>query len=163
MKYVIFLVFGSDAKHQGTYPVMMAYVCMYVCVCVCVYVTPACKHDISRTVRRIDFILDTVVGHDPQMCPIVFGDDVMHIKEGAGLNAILSPKACKHEISRMVKWIFVIFSIVVGHDPKMCPIVFGDDVMHINEGAGLNVKILKSTYFSRIVCPMFHIWHAYVV
>ena len=69
----------------------MAYVCMYVCMCVCVcvcvcmYVTPACKHDISRTVRRIDFILDTMVGHDPQMCPIVFGDDVMHINEGRGL------------------------------------------------------------------------------
>ena len=60
----------------------------------------------------------------------------------------------------MLKWIFVIFGIVVGHDPKMCPIVFGDDVTHINEGAGLNVKILKSTYFSSCLPDMFHIWHA---
>ena len=82
-------------------------------------------------VWRIDFILDTVVGHDPQMCPIVFGDDVMHIIEGAGLNAISSPKACRHATSRTVKWIHDIFGTVIGHDLKMCPIVFGDDVTYI--------------------------------
>ena len=70
------------------------------------------------------------------MCPIVFGDDVMHINEGAGLNVISSPKACKHEISRTVRRIDFILDTVVGHDPQMCPIVFGDDVMHINEGRG---------------------------
>ena len=43
------------------------------------------KHEISRTVRRIHVILGIVIGYDPQMCPIVFGDDVMHINEGRGL------------------------------------------------------------------------------
>ena len=47
---------------------------------------------------------------------------------------------------------------MVGHDPQMCPIVFGDDVMHINEGAGLNVKILKYAYFSSQLFNLFHIW-----
>ena len=71
---------------------------------------------------------------------------------------VLPKIARKHEISRTVWRIHVILSIVIGFDPQMCPIVFGDDVMHINEGAGLNVKILKYAYISVVSCLMFHIW-----
>ena len=39
----------------------------------------------------------------------------------------------------------------------MCPIVFGDDVMHINEWAGLTVKILKCSYFNTCMTALFHI------
>ena len=59
--------------------------------------------------------------------------------------------------------IYVICGIVIAHDPKMCPIVFGSDVMHINEGAGLNVKIWKCSYFNNHVSVLFHIWHSNVV
>ena len=38
-------------------------VCVYVCVYVCVCVTPACKHDILRTVTLRDFILGMQVVH----------------------------------------------------------------------------------------------------
>ena len=51
--------------------------------------------------------------------------------------------ACKHDISKTICAIYVICGILIAHDPKMCPIVFGGDVMHSNEGAGLNVKIWK--------------------
>ena len=68
------------------------YVCVYVCVCVCV-LRLARKHDISRTVSWIHVILDIVIVYDPQMCPIVFGDDVTHINEGAGLNVKILKKA----------------------------------------------------------------------
>ena len=34
--------------------------------------------------------------------------------------------------------IHVIFGSQVAHGVKICPNVFGDDVMHINEWAGLN-------------------------
>ena len=37
------------------------------------------KYEFLRTVRRIHVILGIVIGYDPQMCPIVFGDDVMRI------------------------------------------------------------------------------------
>ena len=40
----------------------------------------------------------------------------------------------------------------------MCPIVFGDDVMHINEWAGLNVKIWKCSFFTNRMIVLFHIW-----
>ena len=39
----------------------------------------------------------------------------------------------------------------------MSPIVFGDDVTHINEEAGLNIKILKYAYFSSQLLDLFHI------
>ena len=71
---------------------------------------------------------------------------------------ILPKIARKHEISRTVRRIHVILCIVIGYDPQMCPIVFGDDVTHINEGAGLNVKILKYEYFSSQLVNLFHIW-----
>ena len=50
---------------------------------------------------------------------------------------VLPKIALKHEISRTVSQIYVILGIVIGFDPQMCPIVFGDDVMQINEGRGL--------------------------
>ena len=71
--------------------------------------------------------------------------------------------ACKHDISKTICVIYVICGIVIAHDPKMCPIVFGSDVMHINEGAGLNVKILKCSYFNNRMSVFFHIWYVYVV
>ena len=80
-----------------------------------------------------------------------------------GLNVVSPPKACKHEISRTVKRIEFILGTVVDHDPQMCPIVFGDDVTHINEGAGLNVKNLKCAYFSSCLLDMFQFWHTCVV
>ena len=46
---------------------------------------------------------------------------------------------------------------MIGYDPQMCPIVFGNDVMHINEGTGLNVAILKYAYFSSQLVNLFHI------
>ena len=73
------------------------------------------------------------------------------------------PEACTHEISRTVTRIDFILGTVVDHDPQMCPIVFGDDVTHINEGAGLNVKILICEYFSSCLFDMFLIWHTCVV
>ena len=45
-----------------------------------------------------------------------------------------------YDISKTVCAIYVICGIVIAHGPKMCPIVFGSDVMHINEEAGLKVK-----------------------
>ena len=45
---------------------------------------------------------------------------------------------------------YVICGKVRAHDPKMCPFVFGSDVMHINEEAGLNVKILKCSYLGML-------------
>ena len=71
---------------------------------------------------------------------------------------VLPKMARKHEISRIVRRIYVILGIVIGYDPQMCPIVFGDGVMHINQGAGLNVKILKYAYFSSQLFNLFHIW-----
>ena len=43
---------------------------------------------------------------------------------------------------------YVICGIVIAHGLKMCPIVFGSDVMHIDEEAGLNVNILKCYIFA---------------
>ena len=54
--------------------------------------------------------------------------------------------------------IHVILGIVIGYDSQMCPFVFGNDVMHINEEAGLNVKILEYPYFSSQLFNLFHIW-----
>ena len=45
----------------------------------------------------------------------------------------------------------------------MCPIVLGDDVMHINEWAGLNVKIWKCSYFDPVLFHMYSNWYNYVV
>ena len=56
--------------------------------------------------------------------------------------------ACKHDISKSLCVMYVICGIVIAQGLKMCPIVFGSDVMHINEGAGLNVNIWKCSYFS---------------
>ena len=53
---------------------------------------------------------------------------------------VLPNRACKHKISRTSHWIYFICGTQVAHGPQMCPINFGDDVMHINEWAGLNVK-----------------------
>ena len=53
---------------------------------ICMCVTKVCKQDISRT-HWIHTIYGTKVVHGPYMCLIVFGDDVMHINEWAGLNA----------------------------------------------------------------------------
>ena len=63
----------------------------------------------------------------------------------------------------MVMWIHVILGTVVGHDPQMCPIVFDNDVMHINEWAGLKVKILKCKYFNNCLSILLHIGHDNVV
>ena len=41
----------------------------------------ACKHEISRTVPRIHGICGTQIAHGPQMIPIDFGINVMHINE----------------------------------------------------------------------------------
>ena len=59
--------------------------------------------------------------------------------------------------------IYVICDTVIAHDQKMCLIVFGSDVMHINEEAGLNVKILKCSYLHNHNTVWFHIKLAYVV
>ena len=45
----------------------------------------------------------------------------------------------------------------------MCLIVFRDDVMHINEWAGLNVKIWKCSFFNNRLSVLFHIWYDNVV
>ena len=58
---------------------------------------------------------------------------------------------------------YVICGTVIAHDPKMCPIVFGSDVMHINEGAGLYVKILKCSYLHNHKTVWLHIKLGYVV
>ena len=71
---------------------------------------------------------------------------------------VLPKIARKQEISRTMRRIHVILGIVIGYDPQMCPIVFGNDVMHINEGAGLNVSILKYAYFISQLVNLFHIW-----
>ena len=63
----------------------MSCVCMYVCMYVCL-LRLACKHDISKTTCVMYIICGIVIAHDPKMCPIVFGNDVMHIDEEAGLN-----------------------------------------------------------------------------
>ena len=55
-------------------------------------------------------------------------------------------QAYKHDISRTVHWIRDICGTQIAHGPQMCPIVLGTNVMHINEQAGLNVKILKSSW-----------------
>ena len=39
---------------------------------------------------------------------------------------------------------------MIAHDSKMGPIVFGNDVMHINEEVGLNVKNRKWLYFKKV-------------
>jgi len=52
---------------------------------------------------------------------------------------------------------------VVAHGLKMCPIVFGDDVVHINEWAGLKVKFLKCSYFKSRLFVLFNIWYSNVV
>ena len=71
--------------------------------------------------------------------------------------------ACKHDISKTICAIYVICGIVIAHGPKMCPIVFGSDVMHINEEAGLNVKILKCSYLLNHRSGILHIRYRYVV
>ena len=75
--------------------------------------------------------------------------------------------ACKHDISKSLCVMYVICGIVIAHGLKMCPIVFGSDVMHINEGAGLNVKILKCSYIlhnhKSVWFLNFHIKLGYVV
>ena len=80
----------------------------------------------------------------------------MHV--GVGVGVCVLRLARKHDISRTVRRIHVTLGIVIGYDPQMCAIIFGDDVMHINEGAGLNVKILKYAYFSCQLFDLFHIW-----
>ena len=67
------------------------------------------------------------------------------------------------DISKTIWVMYVICGTVIAHDPKMCPIVFGRDVMHINEGAGLNVKIWKCSYFNNSLSVLFHIWYSHVV
>ena len=47
--------------------------------------------------------------------------------------------------------------------PQMFPIVFGDDVLHSNEWVGLNVKVLKCSYFNNRFSVLFHIWYDNVV
>ena len=76
---------------------------------------------------------------------------------------ILPNKACKHEISRTTNWIYVICGAQIAHCPQMCPIVFGDDIMHINEWAGLNVKIWKYSYFNNRLSVLFYICYSTVV
>ena len=53
---------------------------MYVFGCMCIRLPR--KHNILRTVH---FKLGTGIGFDPYICPIFFGDDVMHINNGAAL------------------------------------------------------------------------------
>ena len=72
-------------------------------------------------------------------------------------------KACKQDISRTVHWIHTIYGTKVAHGPYMCLIVFGDDVMHINEWAGLNAKIWKWSYFNHCKSVLFHNWYSCVV
>ena len=52
---------------------------------------------------------------------------------------------------------------MIAHGPKMCPIVFGSDVMHINEGVGHNVQILKCSYLHNHKSVWFHIKLGYAV
>ena len=63
---------------------------------------------------------------------------------------VLPPRACKHDTSRTVKWIHDIFGTVIGHDLKMCPSVFGDDVMHIIRGKAY-CKNLKTYIFQQLL------------
>ena len=65
--------------------------------------------------------------------------------------------------SRTVHWIPVIFGTRIAHAPQMYPSCFGDDVMHINEWEGLNVKILKCSYFNNRSSILFHVWYDNVV
>ena len=53
----------------------------------------------------------------------------------------VQPSERLHCISRTVQWIHVICGTYVAYGSLMCHFVFGDYVMHINEWAGLNVKI----------------------
>ena len=55
-------------------------------------------------------------------------------KVGGGLNVVLPKIARKHEISRTLRRIHVVLVIVIVYVSQMCHIVFGDDMMHINEG-----------------------------
>ena len=66
---------------------------------------------------------------------------------------------CLHGISRTVQLIHVICGTYIAYGSLMCHVVFGDDVMHINEWAGLNVKILKCSYFKNCMSVLFHIGH----
>ena len=86
----------------------------------------------------------------------------MHSRRGL-INVVLPSRACKHEISRTIHWIHVIFGTKIAHGPKMCPIVFGDDVAHINEWAGINIQILKCSYFNNRLSILFHIWYDNIV
>ena len=76
---------------------------------------------------------------------------------------ILSKKACKHEISITVRRIHDICGTQIAHGLQMIPIVFGINVMHINEYAGHKVKILKCSYFYNQTYVFFHTWHNCVV
>ena len=72
---------------------------------------------------------------------------------------ILPSRACKHEIYRTTHWMYVICVAQIVFGAQMCPIAFDDNVMHINEWAGLNVKIWKCSYFKKrlSVCVIFGI------
>ena len=76
---------------------------------------------------------------------------------------ILSKKACKHDISRTVHWMHDICGTQIAHSPQMIPIVFGINVMHINEYAGHKVKILKCSYFYNQAYVFFHTSHNFAV
>ena len=65
----------------------------------------------------------------------------MHNIEGAGLN-VKNRKSPYFNVGVSV-WYHIWYD-----DPKMIPIVFGNDVMYNNEGAGLNMKNRKSQYFN---------------
>ena len=73
-------------------------------------------------------------------CPWYKNVESHYYAQRVGLNVVLSNRACKHEISRTTHWIYVIYGTKKAHGPQICQIDFDDNVMHINEWAGLNVK-----------------------
>ena len=75
---------------------------------------------------------------------------------------ILPNKACKHEISRTTHLIYVICGAQVTHDLKVCPVLFGNDVMNINEWVGLNVKNCLFCFIFGIVMLLVSI-HVFII
>ena len=71
---------------------------------------------------------------DVNTCPRSGGEACMYV---------CVVKHCKHGMSRYI-WIDVKVGTCVGYVPKMCPIVFGDEVRNINEWAGQNAIFRKS-------------------
>ena len=78
--------------------------------------------------------------------PIDLDDDSSHIKEWAGLIAIFQEMACEHDISISVSPFGLTFGTVVLHGSLRKPIDYRTYTTHINEWAGLGVKLFFVNY-----------------